>query len=102
MCIQIDDFFANFEDVALKVMDLLVEQSMKILGLVFKFLGPVGDFFEQLLSAVCPMLNTVMGVIDTALKVVTGGSGSGWKAMTCPKNSLGASRGSRPRFVLSF
>lgn len=89
----IEEFFVNFETVALKVMDLLVEQAMKILGLVFKFLGPVGDFFETLLDVVCPMLNIVMGVIGKAF---------GWKPMTCPKDSLGASRGSsRHHFLKS-
>jgi len=96
----IDEFFKNFIDIALKIIDLLLSQAMQILGLVFKFLGPVGKFFETLLSVVCPMLNTVMGVIDSAVKVVTFGSGIGWKSMTCPSNSLAATRGEGKRHFL--
>ena len=91
----IEDFFKNFMDIALKVIDLFISQAMQILSLVFKFFGPVGKFFESLLSVVCPMLNMVMGAIDSAIKAASLGisSGIGWKDMTCPKNTLGASRG---------
>ena len=91
----IDEFFENFIDIALKVIDLLIAEWMKILGLVFKFLGPVGKFFETLLSVVCPMLNTVMGIIDGVVKGLSFGMGGGigWKAVTCPSTTLGSSMG---------
>lgn len=86
----IDEFFENFIDVALKIIDLLIAEWMKILGLVFKFLGPVGDFFETLLSIVCPMLNIVMGAIDSAVKLIVPG-GIGWNEITCPSETSDSS-----------
>jgi len=85
----IDAFFKNFIDIALKIIDLLIAEWMKILGLVFKFLGPVGSFFETLLSVVCPMLNIVMGAIDSAIKAASLGlsAGIGWKKITCPSET---------------
>lgn len=86
----IDKFFENFIDVALKIIDLLIAEWMKILGLVFKFLGPVGDFFETLLSIVCPMLNIVMGAIDGAVRLIIPG-GIGWTQITCPSETSDSS-----------
>ena len=83
----IDEFFENFMDVSLKVIDLLISEAMKILGMAFKLLGTVGDFFNMLLELVCPMLNTVMGVIDSAVSVFNGGAGIGWQEMSCPSES---------------
>lgn len=82
----IDDMFVNYFTFQSKVFLILAQQSMKILTELFKLFGPIGTFFNMFITAVCPMLNTVMSVLDGAISTLTLGQVSiGWQKMSCPR-----------------
>lgn len=79
----IDELFVNIFKLWSEIQMLLIKQMWTILGKIYDFFGPVGDFMKILTYGVCMAINGVMATIDGIAKVVTFGWGIGWEPMKC-------------------
>jgi len=59
-----DLFLVSAGSLATKFMGLIVDKAFVILHAIYRFFGPVGDFFEVLTKSVCEALNHIMGSIS--------------------------------------
>jgi len=87
----LEGFIDSFFSVVRKVLVLLADQLWVVLDEIYKFFGPIGDFFSVLTSSVCTTLNSVMLMISEGLSVF--GVKIGWIKMTCVKPQSESSTG---------